>query len=110
MPWERICASNAWLSVEATALLSKVMTEIEVAVFTFDDAQKLRLVNRAGEKLLGKPAPRLLAGSAADLGLADCLQGEPSRTMEIMLPGGAGRWGLRRTTFREHGDRTPWWC
>ena len=90
-------------AVEATALLSKVMTEIEVAVFTFDDAQKLRLVNRAGEKLLGKPAPRLLAGSAADLGLADCLQGEPSRTMEIMLPGGAGRWGLRRTTFREHG-------
>ncbi len=90
-------------ALEATALLSKVMTEIEVAVFTFDGAQKLRLVNRAGEKLLGKPAQRLLNGSASDLGLADCLQGEPSRTMEIMLPGGAGRWGLRRTTFREHG-------
>jgi nitrogen fixation/metabolism regulation signal transduction histidine kinase len=84
-------------------LLSKVMTEIEVAVFTFDGAQKLRLVNRAGEKLLGKPAQRLLHGSALELGLAECLQGEPSRTMEIMLPGGAGRWGLRRTTFREHG-------
>jgi two-component system, NtrC family, nitrogen regulation sensor histidine kinase NtrY len=23
--------------------------------------------------------------------------------MEVMLPGGTGRWGLRRTTFREHG-------
>ena len=90
-------------ALEATALLSKVMTEIEVAVFTFDGAQKLRLINRAGEKLLGKPAERLLDGSAPDLGLADCLQGEPSRTIEIMLPGGAGRWGLRRTTFREHG-------
>jgi nitrogen fixation/metabolism regulation signal transduction histidine kinase len=90
-------------ALEATALLSKVMTEIDLAVFTFDGAQKLRLVNRAGEKLLGKPAQRLLNGSALDLGLADCLQGEPSRTMEIMLPGGAGRWGLRRTTFREHG-------
>jgi len=90
-------------ALEATALLSKVMTEIEVAVFTFDGAQKLRLVNRAGEKLLGKPAQRLLHGSALELGLAECLQGEPSRTMEIMLPGGAGRWGLRRTTFREHG-------
>lgn len=90
-------------ALEATALLSKVMTEIDVAMFTFDGAQKLRLTNRAGERLLGKPTERLLNCSALNLGLADCLQGEPSRTMEIMLPGGAGRWGLRRTTFREHG-------
>jgi len=90
-------------ALEATALLSKVMTEIEVAVFTFDGAQKLRLVNRAGQRLLGKPSERLLNCSASELGLADCLQGEPSRTLEIMLPGGTGRWGLRRTTFREHG-------
>src|SRR5690348_15051017 len=40
-------------ALEATALLSKVMTEIDVAVFTFDRDQKLRLVNRAGERLLG---------------------------------------------------------
>src|SRR5690349_13074653 len=90
-------------ALEATALLIKVMTEIEVAVFTFDGAQKLRLTNRAGERLLGRPSERLLNCSASDLGLADCLQGESSRTMEIMLPGGSGRWGLRRTIFREHG-------
>jgi len=90
-------------ALEATALLSKVMTEIEVVVFTFDGTQRLRLVNRAGERLLGKPSERLLNSNASDLGLADCLQGEASRTMEIILPGGAGRWGLRRTTFREHG-------
>lgn len=90
-------------ALEATALLTKVMTEIDVAVFTFDGAQKLRLTNRAGERLLGRPSERLLNCSASDLGLVDCLQGEPSRTMEIMLPGGAGRWGLRRTIFREHG-------
>jgi nitrogen fixation/metabolism regulation signal transduction histidine kinase len=90
-------------ALEATALLSKVMSEIEVAVFTFDGAQKLRLVNRAGERLLGKPSERLLNCTAVDLGLLDCLLGEASRTMEIMLPGGTGRWGLRRTTFREHG-------
>jgi nitrogen fixation/metabolism regulation signal transduction histidine kinase len=90
-------------ALEATALLSKVMTEIDVAVFTFDGAQRLRLVNRAGERLLAKPSERLMNSSASELGLAECLQGEPSRTMEIMLPGGTGRWGLRRTTFREHG-------
>ena len=90
-------------ALEATALLTKVMTEIDVAVFTFDGAQKLKLTNRAGERLLGRPSERLLNCSASGLGLADCLHGEPSRTMEIMLPGGGGRWGLRRTIFREHG-------
>src|SRR5712691_4059611 len=33
-------------ALEATALLRAVMEEIDVAVFTFDDAQKLKLVNR----------------------------------------------------------------
>src|SRR5215468_1360309 len=47
-------------ALEATALLSKVMTEIDVAVFAFDAEQRLRLVNRAGERLLGRPGERLL--------------------------------------------------
>ena len=40
-------------ALEAGALLRTVMVEIDVAVFTFDGAQTLRLVNRAGERLLG---------------------------------------------------------
>src|SRR5207237_10514608 len=47
-------------AVEASALLRTVMSEIDVAVFAFDLGQKLRLVNRAGEKLLAQPATRLL--------------------------------------------------
>jgi nitrogen fixation/metabolism regulation signal transduction histidine kinase len=90
-------------ALEATALLSKVMTEIDVAVFAFDSKEKLRLVNRAGERLLGKAKERLIGCTAVDLSLSDCLQGEASRTMQLTLPGSAGRWGLRRTTFREGG-------
>src|SRR5436305_1230368 len=40
-------------ALEATTLLRKVMEEINVAVFAFDGEQKLRLVNRAGERLMG---------------------------------------------------------
>jgi nitrogen fixation/metabolism regulation signal transduction histidine kinase len=90
-------------AVEATALLSKVITEIDVAVFTFDEGRKLQLVNRAGERLLAKTGEQLLTRTAQELGLAHCLEGEASRTLEILLPGGEGRWGLRRTTFRENG-------
>ena len=90
-------------AMEATALLRTVMAEIEVAVFTFDNEQRLRLVNRAGEKLLNRPAEQLLGRDAAGLGLADCLQGDPARTLQRSFPGGTGRWGMRRTTFREGG-------
>ena len=90
-------------ALEATALLRKVMAEIDVAVFAFDSDQRLRLVNRAGERLLAQPAERLVGRRATDLGLADCLEGESTCTLEIGLPGGAGRWGIRRSTFRERG-------
>ena len=43
-------------ALEASALLRTVMVEIDVAVFTFDGAQTLRLVNRAGERLLAQTA------------------------------------------------------
>ncbi|MBZ5591386.1 MAG: PAS domain-containing sensor histidine kinase [Acidobacteriia bacterium] len=90
-------------ALEATTLLRKVMEEIDVAIFAFDSEQKLRLVNRAGEKLLAKPAERLTGRSAAELDLAECLEGDPARVVQTTFPSGPGRWGMRRSTFREHG-------
>ncbi len=90
-------------AVEATALLRKVMEEIEVAAFAFDPQQTLRLVNRAGERLLGKPAERLLAKTATSLGLGEYLVGETEQTLQRSFPGGSGRWGIRRSQFREGG-------
>jgi len=90
-------------AMEATALLSTVMTEIDVAVFAFDGDRRLRLVNRAGERLLAQHAERLLGKSADDLELADCLEGESARTLEKHFPGQTGRWGVRRTVFRQGG-------
>ena len=90
-------------ALEATALLRTVMEEIDLAIFTFDNNTKLRLVNRAGERLLARPLERLLGFTAGELGLAACLEGEPARTMELAFPGGSGRWGLRRGSFRQGG-------
>ena len=90
-------------ALEATTLLRKVMEEIDVAIFAFDSEHRLRLVNRAGEKLLAKPAERLEGRSAEELDLAECLEGEPARILKATFPSGPGRWGLRRSMFREHG-------
>jgi len=90
-------------AMEATTLLRTVMREIAVAVFAFDEHRRLRLVNRAGEQLLAAPAERLLGQNAADLRLDSCLEGDPQSTFQAVFPGGAGRWGMRRTLVREHG-------
>ena len=90
-------------ALEATALLRTVMEEIDLAIFTFDQDKKLRLVNRAGVRLLGRPLERLLGFTAEELGLGACLEGEPVRMMELAFLGSSGRWGLRRGSFREGG-------
>src|SRR6266481_6496173 len=78
-------------AMEATALLRTVMAEIDVAVFAFDGVQCLRLVNRAGERLLAQPAARLLGRTSTELGLAACFsrqEGDGPNTMQMIFPGG----------------------
>ena len=90
-------------AMEATALLRTVMAEIDVAVFAFDEADKVRLVNRAGERLLGQAEERLLGRTAEQVGLADSLMGASPRTVDVTFPGGSGRWEVRRGSFRQDG-------
>jgi two-component system, NtrC family, nitrogen regulation sensor histidine kinase NtrY len=88
---------------EATALLRTIMSEIDVAVFTFDPRRRLRLVNRAGETLLGQPMDKLLGRTAGELSLDTCLEVSEDEPLTLNFPGGSGRWGIRRSTFREEG-------
>jgi nitrogen fixation/metabolism regulation signal transduction histidine kinase len=91
-------------ALEAGALLRTVMEEISVAVFAFDQEQRLKLANRAGEQLLGNTVERMLERTAAELGLAQCLAGPPVQTLQGAFAGGLGRWALRRSTFRQRGQ------
>jgi two-component system nitrogen regulation sensor histidine kinase NtrY len=105
-------------AVEAAALLRRVVEEVDVAVFAFDDRRRLQLVNRAGQLLLAAPASAppsgpasplsppseaLIGKTAAQLGLEDCLEGDAVRTLTKTFPGRSGRWGVRQSTFRERG-------
>lgn len=94
------------VALGATALLRTVMAEIDVAVFAFDGEQRLRLVNRAGERLLAQPSARLLGRTSAELGLAQCFDrdlGPGAHTRQMVFPGGVGRWDIRHSIFREGG-------
>jgi len=90
-------------SLEAGVLLQKVIAEVDIAVFAFDAARRLRVVNRAGEILLGATEAQLQGRSAAELGLAAMLDERSGRIVGHVFPGGAGRWEIRRRSFREGG-------
>ena len=90
-------------ALEATALLSRVMEEIAVAVFAFDGEGALQLVNRFGERLLGQPEPRLRGRRAEELGLKAFLEEGAPQILEAGFPGGSGRWEIRRSVFRQGG-------
>ncbi|HET9424112.1 MAG TPA: ATP-binding protein [Gemmatimonadaceae bacterium] len=90
-------------AMEATTLLRTVMAEIDVAIFAFDDEARLRLANRAGERLLDQPVERMLGRTAAQVGLASFLEGESPRTIDATFNGAGGRWEVRRGGFRQDG-------
>ncbi len=93
-------------SLEAGALLRRVMDEIEVSVLAFDSQGRAVLANRAAEKLLGVPLSRLLESGGLDaqrLRLTEALAGESPRVLELNLPGASGRFEVRRSTFRLGG-------
>jgi two-component system, NtrC family, nitrogen regulation sensor histidine kinase NtrY len=91
-------------ATETNALLQAVISNIELAVFTFDEENRLRLVNDAGTKLLNRADEELLGKTALDLGLNECLQGSRTAMLQRSFPGSFGtRWEVRRSTFRQQG-------
>jgi nitrogen fixation/metabolism regulation signal transduction histidine kinase len=89
-------------AMEATALLQRVVKEVDIPIFAFDTANALRLVNSAGEKLLQLSSNQALGRSATQLGLAECLTSENESLVSLGFGAGA-RWVLRRSTFRQQG-------
>ena len=98
-------------AVEATALLRTVMEQIDVAVFAFDPEQRLRIVNRTGERLLGTSMEQLLGRTAEELALSDWF-GDAPRVVDIYAcrrrHRAAGRCGGRRSGRAD--CRTSCWC
>src|SRR5580658_8382560 len=89
-------------AIEATALLRRVVEEIDAPLFAFDPDRVLRLVNPAGERLLQQAAIRILGRTADEIGLADCLNANESL---VALPSNSSsaRWLVRQSKFREKG-------
>jgi PAS domain S-box-containing protein len=90
-------------AVESTALLTHVMEEIGVAVFAFDPDNRLLLVNKAAEDLVGQADEALRGQPASALGFDEYLTGEPRRLVDRTFGGRRGRYEVRRAVFYRDG-------
>lgn len=90
-------------TIEATALLQRVVDEIDAPLFAFDPASTLVLVNPAGEHLLRQGRAKTLGRSVQELGLEQCLTADNESVVELNVNGSQARWLLRRSSFRQSG-------
>jgi nitrogen fixation/metabolism regulation signal transduction histidine kinase len=98
-----LLSSQRSRAIEATALLRRVVKEIEAPLFAFDPGHVLVLVNPAGERLLQRGSAGLLGSTAEECGLSHLLIAA-NESVITLLPGGSSpRWLLRRSAFRQEG-------
>src|SRR5664280_834107 len=90
-------------TIEATALLRRVVDEIDAPLFTFDPEHILRLVNAAGERLLQQPSARLLGKTAAELELNACFEARNETLVALPYSTPNARWMVRQSSFRQNG-------
>ena len=90
-------------AVEATALLRRVVEEVDAPLFAFDPKRVVRLVNPAGEKLLQRSAVRIIGRTAQDIGLADCLNAANGALVSSPANQPRVRWLVRQSKLRERG-------
>lgn len=92
---------QAQLVRESRALLEKLLQSMDLPLLAFDDQQQLVLANQAADRILGT---RLRAGlQAASLGIEHLLQQRLENPVTLVLPGGSGRYVIKRRAFRMEG-------
>jgi two-component system, NtrC family, nitrogen regulation sensor histidine kinase NtrY len=88
-------------SLEATALLARILEVMHSPLYAFDRENVLQLVNEAGVQLLGLPHARCFGRTARDLGLEGLLD-SPDQSVHS-FGSKPNRWLLRKAAFRQDG-------
>lgn len=89
---------------ESVQLLAKTLAALDGAVFVFGEGTRLRVVNPAGERLLGQPAATLLGSTAAGIGVAALFDVPSGGILPHAFPGGRGRWQVSHAALRSQSQ------
>jgi len=88
-------------SSEATALLARILDVMHAPLFAFDRSNRVRLINSAGLKLLGRSSAQCIGRSAQELGMDELLSAPDESTR--LFGATSARWLVRRANFRQDG-------
>jgi nitrogen fixation/metabolism regulation signal transduction histidine kinase len=88
-------------SLEATALLARILEVMHTPLFAFDRHDRLQLASNAGVQLLGRPQARCYNQTARELGLQELLAAPDQTTHSFGAK--PTRWLLRKAAFRQDG-------
>ena len=88
---------------EASSLLRKVLSYINVSVLAFDGNRQLKFLNPAGETLLGKPSSHFVGKPASDIGLEQFLEQHGMQTVTEGFGNKQGHWQVIHQHFRDEG-------
>lgn len=86
---------------ETDALLAKIVATTDIGLFAFDRADRLKLVNPAGARLLGASPTELLGQTLPQLRVDSVKDSTAIVTREFAAR--SGRFELRQRSFREGG-------
>jgi len=89
---------------ENLQLLSKTLAGLDGAVFAFEENARLRLVNPAGERLLGRKGEELLGSQVSELGLQDLFDVPSDSVVARTFPGQRGRWQISHAYLRSRSQ------
>jgi two-component system nitrogen regulation sensor histidine kinase NtrY len=90
-------------SLEAMALVERVMSSMQSPVLAFDLEGRLKLLNAAGERAFGLAGQKALGRSAAQLNLEALLEIGNDGLVSLGQGQQAGRWMVKKTSFRLRG-------
>ncbi len=90
-------------SLEAMALLERVMSSMQSPVLAFDTEGRLKLLNTAGERAFGLRGPTALGKSAEMLRLTHLLNASDDDLLSLDGAQQAARWVVKRSSFRLRG-------
>jgi two-component system nitrogen regulation sensor histidine kinase NtrY len=90
-------------SLEAMALVERVMSSMQSPVLAFDPESRLKLLNTAGERAFSLRVSTALGLSAEKLKLGHLLGASDDELLSLDGTQQAVRWVVKRTGFRLHG-------
>jgi nitrogen fixation/metabolism regulation signal transduction histidine kinase len=90
-------------ALEATALVQTVLEELESGVLAFDNAKRLKLLNRAAADMIGRASESLIGRTAREIGVEELLQRDNPGVVPLSFTGRSGRFEVRKREFRQNG-------